>query len=98
MRKSCLLIAVATATLVAGTAMADHPVVDKVADKIINKYQTTSCEQLKQESAQKRGMPKSDMEQRAIQLLHEDAAARAEFFQKISTPVLTKLFECNMIP
>jgi hypothetical protein len=72
--------------------------VDKVAEKVISKYQTASCEQLKQEKAEKQGKPKSDMEQRAVQALHEDAAARAEFFQKISTPVLTKLFECNMIP
>jgi hypothetical protein len=72
--------------------------VDKVADKVIHKYQTASCEQLKQEKAEKQGKPKSDMEQHAIQMLHDDAAARAEFFNKISAPVVTKMFECGMIP
>jgi hypothetical protein len=98
MRNSCLLIAVATVTLISATARADYPMVNMVAEKIINKYQTSSCEQLKLEKAERQGKPKSDMEQRAIQVLHEDAGARADFFQKISTPVLSKLFECNMIP
>jgi hypothetical protein len=98
MRNSSLLIAVATATLVSGIASADHPAVDRVAEKVIQKYQTSSCEELKQEKIEKQGKPKSDMEQRAIQMLHEDAGARAEFFAKVSTPVATKLFECGMIP
>jgi hypothetical protein len=92
------LIAAVTVTLVSVSARADHPIVDKVADKVIQKYQTASCEQLKQEKAEKQGKPKSDMEQRAIQMLHEDAAARTEFFNKIFAPIVSKMFECGMIP
>ena len=95
---SSVVIAVVTVTLMSSTARADYPVVDAVAKKVIEKYQTTSCEQLKQQKAQGQGQPKSEAVQRAVRLLHEDAGARAEFFSKISTPVVTKLFECGMIP
>jgi hypothetical protein len=86
------------ALLIVGTEAADHPIVDKVADKVIQKYQTSTCEQLRQEQAEKAGKPKPEMEQRAIQLLHEDAAIRTAFFNKVSAPIVTKLFECTMIP
>jgi hypothetical protein len=97
MRRPIFLAVLATA-LIATLAHADHPIVDKVAEKVIQKYQTSSCEQLAAEKAEKQGKPKSQMEQRAIQMLHQDAAARAEFFNKIAAPVVTKLFECGMIP
>jgi hypothetical protein len=97
MRRAIFLAVLATA-LIATVALADHPIVDKVAEKVIQKYQTSSCEQLAAEKAEKQGKPKPQMEQRAIQMLHQDAAARAEFFNKISAPVVTKLFECGMIP
>ena len=97
MRREIFLAVLATA-LIATIAHADHPIVDKVAEKVIQKYQTSSCEQLAAEKAEKQGKPKPQMEQRAIQMLHQDAAARAEFFNKISAPVVTKLFECGMIP
>jgi hypothetical protein len=98
MRNLSLLAAVVTVTLMAGTAQADYPIVDKVAEKVIQKYHAASCDQLKQEKAQGQGKPKSEIEQRAIQMLHEDAGARAEFFNKISAPIVTKMFECGMIP
>jgi hypothetical protein len=98
MRRPILLAALGTALLIATIARADHPVVDKIAQRVIEKYQSASCQQLAAEKAQNLGKPKPPMEQRAIQLLHDDAAARAEFFNKISAPVVTKLFECGMIP
>jgi len=98
MYRSFFLVAAATVLATASGAGADHPIVDKVADKVIQKYQSSSCEQLAAGRAQNKGKPKSREEQRAVQFLHEDATARAEFFNKISAPVVTKLFECGMIP
>lgn len=98
MRKRFFPIAVAAAFMIAAVARADHPLVDKVADRVVQKYQTSSCAQLAADKVQRQGRPKSAAEQRAVQLLHEDAAARTEFFNKISAPVVTKLFECGMIP
>jgi transposase-like protein len=92
-----VLVAVAV-TLVAGIAYAQFPVMDRVADKVIQKYQSSSCEQLWQEKAQGQGQPKPEMEQRAIQMLRQDPQMRQAFFAKISAPIVNKMFECGMIP
>jgi hypothetical protein len=82
----------------AGIAYAQYPVMNMVADKVIQKYQGSSCEQLWQEKAQKQGQPKPEMEQRAIQMLKQDPQMRQAFFDKISAPIVNKMFECGMIP
>jgi hypothetical protein len=92
-----LTLALAIAAAMAGLARADYPMVDRVADKIIQKYENATCQQLYEEKAQGQ-KPKGEAEQRAIQLLREDAGARAEFFNRISAPVVTKMFECGMVP
>jgi hypothetical protein len=84
--------------LVSGAVAQPYPVVDKVAAKVVEHYQSATCEQLAQERAAKAGQPKSPTEQRAIQMLHEDAGMRAEFFSKVSAPIVQKMFECGMIP
>ena len=49
MTKQLTIITALTATLVAGTAHAQYPIMDRVASKVIEKYQTSSCQQLWQE-------------------------------------------------
>jgi len=98
MRKSFVKIGIVTGMAMASIAAAQHPVVDKIADKVIQKYQTTSCAELMQKKAASQGKAPSEKEQRALQYLHQDAGARAEFFNKVSAPIVTKLFECGMIP
>ena len=48
MSKKILLIA-AAASVAAGVAYAQYPIMDRVADKVIQKYQSATCEQLWQE-------------------------------------------------
>ncbi|BAN27548.1 hypothetical protein [Caballeronia insecticola] len=79
-------------------ALAQFPVVDRVAGDIVQKYQGSSCEQLWQERAQKSGRPKPEREQQAIQLLRDDPQMRAEFINRVAAPIANKLFECGMIP
>ena len=99
MRTRFWLVAALPLFALAGAAHAQqYPVVDKVADKVVQKYQTATCEQLWQEKAAKAGQPKSPAEQRAIQLLHGDPGMQAEFFARVSTPIVTKMFQCGMIP
>ena len=98
MTKRLVLFVVGSALFGAGIAIAQHPVLDAVANKVVQKYQSSSCEQLWQEKAAGQGKPKPEMEQRVIQLLREDPQMRAEFFGKISAPIVTKMFECGMIP
>ena len=88
----------ATLLFAAGAAVTQpYPMVDRVAAKVVQHYQSSTCEQLAQERAAKAGQPKSPMEQRAVQMLHQDAGMRAAFFSQVSTPVVTKMFECGMI-
>jgi hypothetical protein len=98
MSKRTWVVAVVAASFAAGIAYAQFPIMDKVADKVIQKYQTSTCEQLWQEKAQGRGQPKPEMEQRAIQALKSDPQMRQAFFNKVSAPIVNKMFECGMIP
>ena len=96
-RRAYLLLVVPAVTYVC-VAYAQFPIMDMVADKVIQKYQSSSCEQLWQEKAQKQGQPKPEMEQRAIQALRSDPQMRQAFFNKVSAPIVNKMFECGMIP
>jgi hypothetical protein len=73
---------------------AQFPILDAVADKVIQKYQQSSCEQL----WVKKGQPKSQKEQEVIQMLRNDPQRRAAFIDRIAAPVANKMCECGMIP
>ena len=93
MTKRFWLITVA-ASLAAGIVYAQYPILDTVADKVVQKYQSSSCEQL----WQKKGEPKSPEEQRVIGLLQSDPQMRTAFINKVAAPIANKMFECGMIP
>jgi hypothetical protein len=95
-RGFCLLavISVVSLLLLVALAGAQHPMLDRVADKVIQKYQNSTCEQLWQE----RGQSKPPMEQEFVQLLRGDPQLRAEFLNKVAAPIANKMFECGMIP
>ena len=92
------MFAAAVALLCAAVNAQDFPILDKIADKVIQKYQTSTCEQLWQERAQKGKAPPPQMEQEAIQMLKSDPQRRAAFINKIAAPIANKMFECGMIP
>ena len=93
MSKRLTLIAVAVC-VTAGIAYAQYPIMNMVADKVIQKYQSASCQQL----WQNKGKPKSMEEQRVIGLLKNDPQMRQAFFDKVAAPIVNKMFECGMIP
>ena len=98
MKKCFWVVAAFAATTVSGVAHAQYPIMDRVATKVIQKYQTSTCQQLWQEKAQGQGQPKPEMEQRAIAALRNDPQMRQAFFNKVSAPIVNKMFECGMIP
>jgi hypothetical protein len=98
MKKHSWMVAALAGSLLTSVAYAQFPIMDKVADKVIQKYQTATCQQLWQEKAQGQGKPKPEVEQRAVKLLQEDAQMRQAFFNKVAAPIVTKMFECGMIP
>jgi hypothetical protein len=97
MTKRLLWFGMASMLLFADAAIAQYPVLDMVADKLVQKYQQSSCEQLWRERAHKKGQPKSEREQQAVQLLHDDPQMRAAFIDRVAAPIANKLFECGMI-
>jgi len=90
--------AIVCAAFCAGTALAQYPILDRVAEKVVQKYQSSTCEQLWQERAEGANKPKSEEEMRLVRFLREDQGARTEFFNKVSAPIVTKMFDCGMIP
>jgi hypothetical protein len=94
---SGLLVAVVTVVRPRGAeAQSQYPVMDSIANKIVSKYQTATCEQLwirKDQHA-----PPSAEEQRAIGILRNDPQMRAAFINQIAAPIANKMFDCGMIP
>ena len=73
-----------------------YPIMDKVAAKIIGKYQNSTCNDLYQQKSQK--APPSPEEKKVIEYLHNDPKMRAAFIDKIAAPIANKMFECGLIP
>ncbi len=94
MNKSIGAAVMISALIVVGGASAQGMLLDFAADKVITKYQTATCDELK---AQKKDPP-SDKEKQAIEFLRNDSEARISFINKIAAPVLNKMFDCGMIP
>ena len=92
----CLLISVSQ--LSRGQASSQYPIADKIADKIIHDYQTSSCQQLAEKKKQAPTAQKEEMEQKAIAALKKDPQMRKHFLDRIAGPVVNKMFECGMIP
>jgi len=96
MKKSSFLLAAVLALLYVAMAFAQHPVVDAVANKVVAKYQSSSCQQLMQQKAQKQ--TPSPGEQKAMEMLRTDPAMRHEFVGIVADQVVDKLIQCGMIP
>ena len=89
------LFALLPALLFAGTAAAEqYPLMDMMADRVIQRYREASCEQL----WERRGKPTPEEEKNLIQLMRGDPQMRTAFINKIAAPVANKMFECGMVP
>ncbi len=94
MTKRVVLLAMVLTLLFVGVAGAQFPILDMMAEKVVQKYQQATCEQLWEQ----RGKPKSADEQQVIQLLRGDGQMLTAFINKIAAPVANKMFECGLIP
>jgi hypothetical protein len=83
----------------AGVAGAQqYPIVDKLADKVVQKYQNSSCQELAQKKSRPPTGEKAVIEQRAVEMLRKDPQMRTEFLNRVAGPIANKMFECGMIP
>jgi len=100
MIRRAYLLAFMSVLLPVGLARAQEsfPIMEKIAQKVIEKCQTSSCQQLAQQKSQPPTGQKAQIEQRAIQLMRNDPQMRTEFLNRVAAPIANKLFECGMIP
>jgi hypothetical protein len=96
MIKRSYLFALVLTLLYVTIAVAQHPVLDAVANKVVQKYQQSTCQQLMQQKSQKQ--PPSAGEQKAMEMLRTDPQMRHEFVSIVADPVVDKLIQCGMIP
>src|SRR5262245_23604980 len=75
-----------------------YPLMEHVAQRVIEHYQTWSCQALAEERSQPPTVQKAQMEQRAMQILWNDPQMRTEFLNRVAAPIANKLLECDMIP
>jgi replication initiation and membrane attachment protein DnaB len=80
--------------LLAGAAAAqEYPLMNMIANKVIQKYQAASYEQLWKQ----KGKKKTDEERNLIQLLRDDPQMRTAFINKVAAPIANKMFECGLL-
>jgi len=96
--RSWLLVSAVAAVFATAADAQQYPIMEKVADKVVQKYQTSSCEQLAAERASAKNKPKPPAEQKVVEALRNDPQMRQAFFNRIAPTVVNKLFECGMIP
>ena len=73
-----------------------YPILNKVAAKVVAKYQNSTCEELWQKKAAK--TPPSPEEQKVISFLKSDPQMRQVFINQVAAPIANKMFECGLIP
>ena len=71
---------------------------EQVVQRVIQPYQTSSCQALAEERSNPPTAQKAQMEQRAMQILWNDPQLRTSFLNRVAAPIANKLFECDMIP
>ncbi len=95
--KFVLLTSPLALTMVTGTqAQEQYPMLDKLAAKVIQKYQSTPCQELIAKKQQPQ--PPSPQEVKVVQFLKSDPQMRVVFINKVAAPIANKMFDCGMIP
>src|SRR5258705_7798789 len=98
-KRAAALFVLVPALLLAAAANAkapqqQYPLMDMLAQKIIDKYTNSTCVQLATTKSEKPTGEKAAMEQRAVAALKADPQMRAAFIAKVAAPIANKLFEC----
>ena len=85
---------IVTMLVATSVSASPYPMLDMVAQNVIQKYEQATCEQLWEQ----RGQPKTQEQQNVIQMLQTDPEMRTTFIDEVAAPIANKLFSCGMIP
>lgn len=94
MAKRICLLSLLVIVVYWGVGRAQGKIMDLIANRVIQRYQQASCDQLSRMKAE----PKSDEEQKFIQTLRNNSELRQAFLGKVAPPIADKMFECGLIP
>lgn len=86
--------AVVIVSLSGSVAASEYPMLDMAAQRVIQKYEQATCEQLWEQ----RSEPKSAEQKNMIQFLQNDPQMRTAFINEVAAPIANKLFSCGLIP
>ena len=75
-----------------------YPIMEKVAQKVIEKYHNSSCEDLRAQKTHPPDPQQAAMMQKAVGMLRSDPQMRQQFLNKVAPTIANKMFECGMIP
>ncbi len=75
-----------------------YPLMDKLSDRVVQKYQSSSCQDLIAKKSQPQMGKREMMEEKAVEMLRKDPQMRTEFLNRVAGPIANKMFECGMIP
>jgi hypothetical protein len=75
-----------------------YPLMDKLADRVVQKYKKSSCQDLIVKKSQPQTGKREMMEEKAMEMLRKDPQMRTEFLNRVAGPIANKMFECGMIP
>jgi hypothetical protein len=99
MRYSLIASLMLMAAFPSGSAQqSEYPMMEKVAQKVIEKYQSSSCEDLKAQKEKPPDPQQAAMKQKVVGLLKNDPKMREQFLNKVAGPIANKMFECGMVP
>jgi hypothetical protein len=65
---------------------------------VIDKYQNSTCEELKAKKEQSPTAQQEEMTKKVVMRLRSDPNMRQQFLNKIAGPIANKMFDCGMIP
>jgi hypothetical protein len=82
----------------ANAQQSQYSILDKVAQKVIDKYQASSCEDLKWQKQQQPDPQQAAKKQKVVGMLKSDPKMREHFLNKAAAPIANKMVECGMIP
>ena len=82
----------------AGAQAQQYPMLDQIAARVVQKYQTSSCQQLAAERGQRPSGRRAEEDERCVRVLHEDPQMRREFLNRVAAPIANKMFDCGLIP
>lgn len=81
-----------------------NALLDMVSNFVIQKYQSTSCQDLAKMKPQANrgsstaGTPEAALQAKAVEMLRQNPEMRKKFINRVAGPIANKMFECNLIP